>query len=272
MATATKALASLRDEGLVAAVPGVGTVVAPLAEPRPATPPSGASGTHRAGRAHTQLDAHRVASVAVAIADAEGLAAVSMRRLAGELGVATMSLYRHVADKDALVLRMMDTVFTAWRLPDDPPESPRDRLELAARRLWSAFRAHPWLAPAMSLTRPQLVASVLPYTEWVLTALDGSGMDVQDMFTAQITLFNYVRGTAVNLESETEAVAASGLDSEEWLRTQEPTLRTLVASGQFPRFSRLTGGGYDFDLDSLFEFGLQRLLDGIVTFVRADAV
>src|SRR5215469_10913008 len=106
MATATKVLTELRHEGLVRAVPGVGTVVdGGRRPPRPGPAP------RRHGVAEPGLSAERIVAAGVAIADAEGLGAVSMRRVANELDVATMSLYRHVQDKDGLLLHMLDAVF-----------------------------------------------------------------------------------------------------------------------------------------------------------------
>ncbi len=283
MATATKVLTELRREGLVRAVRGVGTVVdagsRPVHTDQPAAAPSGAPAaaaaphppmatTRRKSAAGHPLTPERIVAAAVAVADAEGLAAISMRRVATELRAATMSLYRHVADKDDLLTRMMDAAFSEWPFPPDPPEDWRDRLELAARMLWAMFHRHPWLAPALSVTRPQPVASAIPFTEWVLTTLDNRGLDLPTIFTIHLTLFNYVRGTAVNIEMETEAEALSGMDSEEWMGTQEPALQALLATGRFPTFERLATRGYDFDLDHLFEFGLQRLLDGIATILE----
>jgi hypothetical protein len=120
----------------------------------------------------------------------------------------------------------------------------------------------------MSVTRPQMVAGALAYTEWVLAALDGHGVDPATMFTTHLTLFNYVRGTAVSLEPEAEAEAASGMNSEEWMDTQEATLRSILADGHLPVFERLVSRGYDFDLDALFEYGLQRLLDGFAAVIE----
>ena len=211
--------------------------------------------------------AERIVAAAIRVADAEGLPALSMRRVAAEVGGAPMSLYRHVTDKDDLLLQMMDSVFARSRLPATAPDGWRPQLELAARTLWAMFRHHPWLAPALSLTRPQALRSAFPYTEWVLTALDGHGLGLSTMFTVHLTLINYVRGTAVNLESEAEAEAASGLSNEEWLDTQEPRLRSILVPGAFPRFEQLVTGEYDFDLDHIFEFGLQRLLDGLATLI-----
>jgi AcrR family transcriptional regulator len=270
MATATKALALLRQEGIVRPVPGVGTVVvgrqpAHGRPPAPATSPGAAAG--RRGTSDPRLAPGRIVAAAMAVADAEGLAGLSMRRVATEIGVATMSLYRHVADKDDLLLKMMDAAFGECRFPAQPPEGWRDRLEIAARTLWAMFQRHPWLAPALSVTRPQPSASGLACAEWVLSALDGRGLDTSTMITIHITLVNYVRGTAVNLELEADAEAASGLDSEEWLDTQEPAMRSIVEAGRFPVFERLTAADYDFNLENLFEFGLQRLLDGLTALI-----
>jgi hypothetical protein len=181
---------------------------------------------------------------------------------------------------------MMDAAFADAPLPSGPPPaapsslgpsapggaSPtrgdwRAPLELAARTLWALFRRHPWLAPAMSLTRPQALPHAMRYTEWVLDVLAGRGLDAEMMFTIHLTLFNYTRGTAVNRESEAAAEAATGLTGEEWLDSQEGALEASLGSGGFPTFRRLLAEGYDFDLDALFEFGLQRLLDGVAPLV-----
>jgi AcrR family transcriptional regulator len=274
MATATKALAALRQEGIVRPVPGVGTVVgggrpAPGPPPpvAPAASPLGPATARRRVAADPRLAPGPIVAAAMAIADAEGLAGLSMRRVATEIGVATMSLYRHVADKDDLLLKMMDAAFAECRFPAQPPQGWREQLELAARTLWAMFQRHPWLAPALSVTRPQPIASGLACAEWVLSALDGRGLDPSTMVTIHITLVNYVRGTAMNLELEADAEAASGLNSEEWLDTQAPAMRSIVAAGRFPVFERLTAAEYDFNLDNLFEFGLQRLLDGLTAVI-----
>ena len=112
-------------------MPGVGTVVAPRARPVESGP-----------------DRDLVVSTAITIADAEGLTGLSMRRLAGEVGVPTMSLYRHVADKEELVLLMMDKVMAAN--PPPPSLSPetdgwRACVEALARLQWSMYRRHMWL-------------------------------------------------------------------------------------------------------------------------------
>src|ERR1700712_5283333 len=97
MATATKVLTTLRHEGLIHSVPGVGTVVTDRSP--------GGPGKARPGRERTdgQLDQAAIVNAGIAVADAEGLAALSMRRVAAELDAAPMSLYRHVDNKDELL-------------------------------------------------------------------------------------------------------------------------------------------------------------------------
>jgi DNA-binding transcriptional regulator YhcF (GntR family) len=254
MATATRALSLLQDEGVLRSVRGVGTVVTdrPTA-PRPAR------------RRAVGVDSVRddIVRTAIAVADAEGIATLSMRRVAAELGIPTMSLYQHVAGKDDLLLLMIDRAFGEEPVPAEPASDWRAALETAARLEWAAFRRHPWLAPQMSLTRPQLVASALAYTEWVLGALDGRGLDTTTAFNIHIMLFSYVRGMAVNLESEAYAEAESGVSADEWMDAHVGTLTSLAAGGDFPHVRRLATLDFDLDLDALFELGLRCLLDGL---------
>ncbi|MBO0684945.1 MAG: TetR/AcrR family transcriptional regulator C-terminal domain-containing protein [Candidatus Dormibacteraeota bacterium] len=267
MATATKVLTELRREGLVRAVPGVGTVVDVQSRPKPATP-----APRRQGISDGGPTSERIVAAGIAVADAEGLGAVTMRRVAGEVGIATMSIYRHVEDKDDLLLRMLDAVFGEWRFPPEPPPGWRAQVEMAARTFWEACRRHPWLASAVSITRPLPTEGGLPFSEFLLTALDGLGLDHQTTFTAYITLVNYVRGMALNLEQEAEAEAVTGVDSEEWLDAQAPRMQAMVDLGTFPVFTRYVSQEYDFSLDQLFEFGLGRLLDGLAALVERRSV
>ncbi|MEU8228787.1 TetR/AcrR family transcriptional regulator C-terminal domain-containing protein [Actinoplanes sp. NPDC048967] len=285
MATATKVIATLREQGLVQPRPGVGTVVATPAHPQPSLPPPsqggpgqagpGQAGPGRAGPKPTQSDRagtagppdrERVVRTAVAIADAEGLGVLSMRRLAGELGMPTMSLYRHVSGKEELLLFMMDTVFAADALPELSPGTHgwRTCVEALARLQWSMYRRHPWLAQAVSFTRPLLAPRAMAHTEWTMRALDGHGLAPDVLFLAAVTVANYIRGTAVNIEEEAQAEQETGLTDAQWLDTQQHRLGDILGSGRYPLMHRaVTDPALEFDVDRLMEFGLQRLLDGL---------
>jgi AcrR family transcriptional regulator len=260
MATATKVLAALKAEGLVRTRPGVGTVVAGSRPPR-------ARANRRARNAELLLSRDRIVGAAIAVADEEGLGALSMRRVAVELNVATMSLYRHVRDKEDLINGMMDAAFAEWQMQAPKPgRNWQDALAEAARELWQVFRRHLWLAPAYSLTRPSLVPSGLAYTERVLATLLGLGVKPVTAFSMHLILFSYIRGFASSLEMEAAAEAETGVSADEWMDVQMPALESLLANHDLPAFRTVLGSfepaGFDLDVDELFEVGLGYLLDG----------
>lgn len=260
MATATKALAVLRDEGAVSTRPGVGMIVASPRSKSAATP---SASPRREREQDPDLTLEKVVSAAIEIADTEGLPVLSMRRVASALDIATMTLYRFVPSKYQLVVMMADAVFAEWPPPGPKPDGWRACLEYMARRHWAMYKRHPWVAQVISFTRPEPTPHALPNTEWTLDALDGLGLDPSTMLYVAVTLFSYVRGTAINLDSEAEAVRDTGLNDEEWMQEQEGRMAAITLSGEYPTLTRIVEHDIDFNLESFFEFGLQRLLDGM---------
>jgi Tetracyclin repressor-like, C-terminal domain len=154
------------------------------------------------------------------------------------------------------------TVPPALRLRD--ADEKRTGLEQVARRQWAIYQDHPWLARTMSFSRPLLAPNAMRHTERMLAVLDGQGLDDGSRLHIAITLANYARGTAVNLESERVAQQDTGLSREQWFESQSDWFRTILATGQYPQFAALTRGPDIYlGLDSFFEFGLQRMLDGV---------
>lgn len=263
IATATKVLAALRDEGLVETRVGAGTVVA--APRRRSDPPK----THAlpllrtAGPGGTR---QRLLGSAIAIADTEGLAAVSMRRLAAELGVGPMSLYRYVANKDELLTQMADEVFGKLRLPTPGSGVWRADLEWIARRQWQLCRRHLWLPEVVSFTRPLPAPNMMAQTEWVLRALDGLGLSPVARMQEALTLHGLVVRSALSMAEETEAERDTGLSLAGWRAAQRAQHHELLATGEFPLLASLSADPV-MDAESLFEYGLARHLDGFATLV-----
>ncbi|MFE4974916.1 TetR/AcrR family transcriptional regulator C-terminal domain-containing protein [Kitasatospora sp. NPDC056651] len=301
MATATKVLNRLREEGLVRAVPGVGTVVA--GAPAPVTAPAGgpsrevrrgrqqqsrqspqqpsqrAAGRRearsaakpggerqeRAGGEH-DLARERIVATAVRVVDEEGLSALSMRRVATELGVATMSLYRHVPGRDELLRLMMDVAFGEQPLPEPPASDWREGLEAVARLQWGIYRRHPWLASTMSFTRPVPAPDAALHTERSMAVLAGRGLSGEEMVQASVALAAFVCGLAVHFEREAQAEQDSGLSAEEWMDQvdEEERGRLMADPERFPMFDAMSRGPeIDMSLEALFEFGMARMLDGL---------
>jgi DNA-binding transcriptional regulator YhcF (GntR family) len=260
LATATKALTTLRQEGLVRAEPRVGTVVA-----EPAV--SSASPRTQGVAPERDLSRDRIVRVAIEIADAEGLEALSMRGIAARVGAATMSTYRHVTSKDDLVMLMADAAF--GELPPAAHDGAgwRERVEAAVRTMWTLHRRHPWLAHLSPLTRPLPLPRLLAHGEQILAALAETGLGPATVLDIQVLLYSYVQGLAINIEREAHAQATTGLSDEDWMRQQGPAMGAIAATGEYPAFARLmdafAGPGYDLDLDRIFDLGLRLMLDGL---------
>ena len=254
MATASKVIAALRQEGLVRVLPGVGTVVAGgVAEPEP------------------ELGRRRILRAAIRIADAEGIDALSMRRVAAELGAGAMSLYRHVPGKEELLLLMRDAAFGEFPLPPVPPPGWRTQLEVSLRSLWALYRRHPWVARTTSLTRPYAGPNQMPYSEWNLRALTGLGLDDPTIFRLHLALFGYVHGSAASLEAEAREEAETGVTLWQWIHAREAETRAVMESGSFPNSVRVfLHADTGFDLDTIFETGLARMLDGIAALLPRE--
>ncbi|WP_410630444.1 GntR family transcriptional regulator [Amycolatopsis sp. cmx-4-83] len=250
MATAAKALALLGQEGLVRAEPRSGTVVA---------------GRERRSGGHRTLTRDQIVRTAIAVADAEGLAALSMRGIAARLGVAAMAPYRYVTGKEELVLLMADAAYGERGYPANPVGDWRERLTLSGRTLWSLYRRHPWLAQLAPLTRPLPLRNLGMHGEWALAALAELGVDAATLCDLHVLFFTHVQGLAIHLEREQHALAASGLSEEQWMDRQAPLMGTMTSGRPvFTKMLRELGEtGYDLVLDDIFESGMRALLDGL---------
>lgn len=241
LATATKVLAQLRREGLVRSKPGIGTIVREERGP--------------------ELSRKLIVEAAVAIADDEGTARLSMRALAKELGVATMSIYRHVASRDELLLLMADLVLAEDTLPRRGQHRWRAQLERVARLHFAGYRRHPWLAQTLSMTRPQLLKNGMRHTECVLAAMTELRFDPVATLQNGIMFLAYVRGMGVALESELQAEQDSGMNNDEFMETQRPALTPFLPN--LPTLAKLSSlPSVDMSLEALFERGLTAILDG----------
>lgn len=240
LATASKAISQLKDEGLVRVEPGIGTIVR--------------------GQRTPELSRARIVEAAISIADDEGTAGLSMRTVAKELGVATMSLYRHVPNKDVLFELMADAVLAETPIPR-PARDPRKHLAALARLQWDGYKRHRWLAPMISMTRPQLLPHGMQHTEAVLVAFEQLGLPDRDVERHGIALLGIIRGLACGLEAEREAEADTGMDQTEWMAAHGHKFTEVMA--KLPTLSRLTQLDVEMSLDVLFETALAAFLNGI---------
>jgi hypothetical protein len=127
---------------------------------------------------------------------------------------------------------------------------------------------HPWMAVQGAGPRHFGPNTVRRY-EQVLSAIDGLGLEIDEMLVMVETLDAFIRGRTLEDLSEHEAVRRSGLDQEEWMQTQVPYIESLIESGAYPLVTRVVLDArtpHDPDrLEHGFELGLDRLLDGLAT-------
>ena len=203
------------------------------------------------------------------VAGSDGLAAVSMSRVAAELGVGTMSLYRYVESKRELLDLMVDAC-----LGPPPPAiegtSWRDGLTAWARAELAAHRAHLW-ALQVPLGGPPAYPNALGWLERALSYLRACGLDEEQKMAVILLVSNYVR-THATMESQIDAaVRASGMSDTDAMAGYGQLLRVLLDPRQFPELSAVAASGVMDKADPWdenFEFGLDRILDGVAVLVH----
>ncbi|MEU4512378.1 TetR/AcrR family transcriptional regulator [Nonomuraea wenchangensis] len=211
----------------------------------------------------------QITRAAVRIADAEGVEAATMRRIAGELGTGAMSLYRYVPRRDDLFDLMIDLAMGEIELPGGPSGDWRDDLTLLARQVRAAGLRHPWLI-ALLTGRPTLGPHLLRVHEFALGAFDGTGLDIDDVTGFVGMLNDYVHGAIRRELGWLEEARRTGLDPERWKRDyMGPYVRQVVESGAFPLFNRSVLDSRTAHLapEARFRHGLDRILDAIAALI-----
>ena len=192
----------------------------------------------------SRLTREKIATVALAIADKEGFEAVSMRRVAQELQVGTMSIYYYVKTKDDLIAVMDDALMSEAILPSLPKGWQRAMMEIA-KRTHSVFIRHPWALAAMLSAPPGLNA--MRHMEQCLEALAETSMTEKQKITLLAMVDDFVFGHALR-----EAATDATIDIE--------FAAARLATGAFPRLAEVFGGGRIDANKDRFERGLRALL------------
>jgi AcrR family transcriptional regulator len=215
-------------------------------------------GTHSepSSAPRTPLNRERVVRAAVALADDAGLEALSMRKLGQRLGVEAMSLYNHVANKDALLVGMIDVVFSEIDLPVADVGWRRAMRQRAAS-VREALARHPWATGLMELRTTHGPAS-LRHAEAVLDCLRQAGFSIEDATHAFWLLDSYIYGFAIQ-----EAGLPFGTPEE--LAEMAEIVLPQVPAVEYPRLNEAAVAGYasGSGYTDEFEFGLDLILDGL---------
>ncbi len=218
------------------------------------------------------LSVHAIVDAAVAVAAAEGLPAVSMGRVAKELGVSTMSLYRYVGAKDELYVLMQDAAFGAPPAPAPPGTGWREGLTRWAWAQRAVFRRNLWLL-RVPISGPPATPNSVAWWETGMEALARTPLDEGAKISVVLLVGGFVRSEAGMTADLAAAVAATGETPEQVMARYVRTLRRLADPERYPRVARaLESGVLDQpdDPDHEFRFGLERLLDGVRILVEGS--
>ncbi|MFC4003738.1 TetR/AcrR family transcriptional regulator [Prauserella oleivorans] len=229
------------------------------------------------------LSVDLIVDTAIEIADAEGLAALSMRAVGGRLGRTAMALYTYVPSKGELVDLMYDKAFAELAGDYSPGHGWRRAITDWAEDLWRFLLRHPWVLQ-VSQARPVLGPHEYLVLEHAMRLLSASGLRGPRLRQATSALFSLVRGAAQTVADTRHAFAATWVSEDDWWNARSAMLHEVAPdfAERFPTLSRLAEEGtYDLADESApyleraaresLEFGLRALLDGIETATRGSA-
>lgn len=203
-----------------------------------------------------------IAHAAVALADRVGTDGLTMRRLAGELGVATAALYRYFDDREQLLVAMTDLV-----LAETPPPPPhlagrRARIRYEAQQEWQIYRRHPWILTVLARIRPPLGLSLFDTLERTLSALDAPDMSRAQLISTYLSYSALVQGLALVWTAE-RSDRIGGPDAAAAVPAAVAALVDPVARPALYKAFGPAGPPPDLDFDQLLTDAVDMLLDGV---------
>jgi AcrR family transcriptional regulator len=217
-----------------------------------------------------RLTLESIVAAGIAVAMTEGIGALSMTRVAAKLGVGTMSLYRYVSSKDELLTLLVDTALGS------PPQAPpgddwRSGLTRWAVGVRTAYQRHPW-ALRVPISAPPLGPNNVSWLENALVALRPTPLSEQEKLSTVLLVSGFVRNEATLGLDLAAGAAAAGAGEGQVMPTYARLLSSLIEPGDFPALEDAIASGAladEDDPDSEFQFGLERILDGVAALITA---
>lgn len=218
------------------------------------------------------LDVDAVVQAAITIADTQGLAALSMRRLADRLNIRPMSVYTYVPSRAELLDLMLDDAYSKMPRPTQDAASWEPRVRAVAGLNLDLHERHPWTAQ-LSTLRPPLGPGQLSKYDYELSAFDGSGLDDVTTDDALTYLLGFVRNSALNMQAARQA-ANEGQADAKWWEQAGPLLSEVVDDNQYPVAARIgtaagIAHGSAHDPLHAYGFGLEITMQAIRLLARS---
>jgi AcrR family transcriptional regulator len=235
--------------------------------------PPGDRGEGRRRGPGRSVSVDAVVDAGIALADAEGLAAVTMRAVAQRVGVSTMSVYTYVPGKVELLDLMVDLLYLRMPRPPWRIRRWRRRLERVAETNRALFAEHPWLTEVVVLSRPPLGPGVMAKYEHELAALDGTGLDDVATDAALAHLLGFVQGHARAVHEVARTTRDTAMSDAGWWAANQPLLEQVLDPAAYPRAVRIGAAagaahGSSWSAEHAWRFGLARTLDGLAALIE----
>ena len=217
------------------------------------------------------LTIDQVVTASTGLAGAEGLDAVTMRRVAANLGVAPMTLYTYVPGKAELLDLMLDAAYQRMPRTATAGLPWRQRVTAIATENRALFEAHPWAA-AITTARPPLGPGLMAKYDHELSAFDGLGLDDIQMDAALTNLLTFVQAWA-RASADTQANRRdTTMDDEQWWAASEPLLQKVIDPRAYPLAVRIgtaagTAHRAAYDPQHAYDFGLHTILEGLAALI-----
>lgn len=218
-------------------------------------------------REQPALSQEQIVSAAIKLLDADGLDALSMRKLGAELGAVATAVYWHVANKEELLELVVDQVYGELEVPDVTDASEwRQGAIATAVSLRGILQRHPWLAATLADVGVTYVGpNLMAVSDRMLAVYETAGFSLIEADQASKTLLGFVLGLAGNEAATQTKLTRTGQTTEEWLAKAWPAAE--LAAQNHPRMKALyaayTARDMDVETEDVFTYGLDRILDGL---------
>ncbi|MGC2940572.1 MULTISPECIES: TetR/AcrR family transcriptional regulator [unclassified Brevibacterium] len=213
-----------------------------------------------------KLSVDQIIDAAIEFADAGGIEALSMRKVAEAVGVSVMSLYGYVPHRSGLIGLMVDKVIGLSPMPEHSG-SVADRVRCISDVLWDEYHRHPWLVAAQS-HRPWIGPHTSARYEWELDAFEGFGLDDIAMDHTVALIESHAAASAANSINAQRLEHSSGVSDLDWWNANAPLLEQVMPEGSFPisgRVGSAVGEKYQAvtNQQAVYEYGIDTIILGV---------
>ncbi|ALG12460.1 TetR/AcrR family transcriptional regulator [Kibdelosporangium phytohabitans] len=218
------------------------------------------------------LTVDKIAAAGIELADEEGLAALSMRRVATKLGVGTMSLYRYVPSKaeliDVILDRVVSDAITHEQMAELEGETWREKLISIAHSGRRLYLRHPWLLQ-ISQARPLVGPNALRSFDRYLGALRDTGLTTVEKLNTISLIDGVVTSSTLAIIEASQAAERTGTSDEDYWAAHTPYLEKIMTTGDYPNITALDWNAFEQAMATSFEYSLERALDGLAVLINS---